>query len=61
VVGDMMLEPTQPLSVLRVVQPGGRASATIPFDQPGSCIALPTRTLATRCWWSPRSVRRADF
>ena len=31
----MMLEPTQPLSVLRVVQPGGRASATIPFDQPG--------------------------
>ena len=35
VVGDMMLEPTQPLSVLRVVQPGGRASATIPFDQPG--------------------------
>ena len=35
VVGDMMLEPTQPLSVLRVVQAGGRASATIPFDQPG--------------------------
>src|SRR4051794_8893000 len=35
VVGDMMLEPTQPLGVIRVVQPGGRASATIPFDQPG--------------------------
>ena len=35
VVGDMMLEPTQPLTVLRVVQSGGRASATIPFDQPG--------------------------
>jgi tetratricopeptide (TPR) repeat protein len=34
VVGDMMLEPTQPLGVVRVVQPGGRAAATIPFDQP---------------------------
>jgi tetratricopeptide (TPR) repeat protein len=34
-VGDMMLEPTQPLSLLRVVQAGGRASAAIPFDQPG--------------------------
>jgi tetratricopeptide (TPR) repeat protein len=35
VVGDVMLEPTQPLSVVRVLQPGGRASAAIPFDQPG--------------------------
>ena len=34
VVGDMILEPTQPLGVIRVVQPGGRASATIPFDRP---------------------------
>jgi len=35
VVGDVMLEPTQPLSIVRLVQAGGRASATIPFDQPG--------------------------
>src|SRR5947209_2317412 len=34
VVGDMMLEPTQPLSVVRVMQGGGRASVTIPFDGP---------------------------
>jgi tetratricopeptide (TPR) repeat protein len=34
VVGDTMLEPTQPLSLLRLVQPGGRAIATIPFEQP---------------------------
>ena len=35
VVGDVMLEPTQPLSVVRLVQAGGRAAATIPFDHPG--------------------------
>jgi len=35
VVGDVMLEPTQPLSVVRLVQPGGRAAATVPFDHPG--------------------------
>jgi tetratricopeptide (TPR) repeat protein len=34
VVGDVMLEPTQPLSVVRIVQDGGRASITIPFEQP---------------------------
>lgn len=34
VVGDVMLEPTQPLGVVRVVQGGGRASVTIPFDAP---------------------------
>lgn len=34
IVGDMMLEPTQPLGMVRVVQPGGRASVTIPFEQP---------------------------
>jgi tetratricopeptide (TPR) repeat protein len=34
VVGDVMLEPTQPLNVVRIVQAGGRASVTIPFDQP---------------------------
>ncbi len=34
IVGDMMLEPTQPLGMVRLVQPGGRASITIPFDQP---------------------------
>ena len=33
-VGDMMLEPTQPLNVVRMLQTGGRASVTIPFDQP---------------------------
>jgi tetratricopeptide (TPR) repeat protein len=35
VVGDVMLEPTQPLGVVRLVQTGGRAAATIPFDHPG--------------------------
>src|ERR1043165_4895860 len=35
VVGDVMLEPTQPLSGIRILQPGGRASAAIPFDHPG--------------------------
>jgi tetratricopeptide (TPR) repeat protein len=34
IVGDVMLEPTQPLGVVRIVQPGGRASVTIPFDEP---------------------------
>jgi tetratricopeptide (TPR) repeat protein len=34
VVGDTMLEPTQPLTLLRVVQPGGRAIATIPLERP---------------------------
>jgi tetratricopeptide (TPR) repeat protein len=34
VVGDTMLEPTQPLTVLRLVQPGMRASAAIPFERP---------------------------
>ena len=34
IVGDMMLEPTQPLSVVRVVQSGGRASVSIPFEEP---------------------------
>ncbi|MEA2877229.1 MAG: hypothetical protein QOF14_2425 [Hyphomicrobiales bacterium] len=40
VVGDMMLEPTQPLSVVRVAQGGGRASATIPFDAPSQLHQL---------------------
>ncbi|MEA2870900.1 MAG: hypothetical protein QOH67_876, partial [Hyphomicrobiales bacterium] len=40
VVGDMMLEPTQPLSVVRVAQGGGRASATIPFDAPSQLHRL---------------------
>ncbi|HKS62119.1 MAG TPA: tetratricopeptide repeat protein [Xanthobacteraceae bacterium] len=34
IVGDMMLEPTQPLSTVRLVQAGGRASVTIPFNDP---------------------------
>lgn len=40
VVGDVMLEPTQPLNVVRVVQLGGRASVTIPFDQPAQLHRL---------------------
>jgi tetratricopeptide (TPR) repeat protein len=40
VVGDMMLEPTQPLSVVRVMQGGGRASITIPFDEPSQLHRL---------------------
>ncbi len=40
VVGDMMLEPTQPLSVVRVTQAGGRASITIPFDAPSQLHRL---------------------
>jgi tetratricopeptide (TPR) repeat protein len=40
VVGDVMLEPTQPLSVVRVAQGGGRASATIPFDAPSQLHRL---------------------
>jgi len=40
VVGDMMLEPTQPLSVVRVAQGGGRASVTIPFDAPSQLHRL---------------------
>ena len=40
VVGDMMLEPTQPLSVVRVVQDGGRASVAIPFDAPSQLHRL---------------------
>ena len=39
-VGDMMLEPTQPLSVVRMVQTGGRASVTIPFEQPSQLHRL---------------------
>ena len=34
IVGDMMLEPTQPLGMVRLVQAGGRASVTIPFNDP---------------------------
>jgi len=34
IVGDMMLEPTQPLGTVRLVQAGGRASVTIPFNDP---------------------------
>ena len=34
IVGDMMLEPTQPLGTVRLVQAGGRASVTIPFNEP---------------------------
>ena len=30
----MMLEPTQPLSVVRAMHGGGRASVTIPFQEP---------------------------
>ena len=30
----MMLEPTQPLSVMRAMQSGGRASISIPFQEP---------------------------
>ena len=30
----MMLEPTQPLGTVRLVQAGGRASVTIPFNEP---------------------------
>jgi len=40
VVGDMMLEPTQPLSVVRVSPGGGRASVTIPFDAPSQLHRL---------------------
>ena len=40
VVGDMMLEPTQPLNVVRVAQGGGRASVTIPFDAPSQLHRL---------------------
>jgi tetratricopeptide (TPR) repeat protein len=40
VVGDMMLEPTQPLNVVRVLQAGGRASVTIPFDAPSQLHRL---------------------
>ncbi|TMJ04363.1 MAG: tetratricopeptide repeat protein [Alphaproteobacteria bacterium] len=40
VVGDTMLEPTQPLSVVRVGHTGGRASATIPFDAPSQLHRL---------------------
>lgn len=31
-IGDTMLEPTQPLSVMRVPQPGGRSNITIPMQ-----------------------------
>jgi len=40
VVGDMMLEPTQPLNVVRVTQGGARASAAIPFDGPSQLHQL---------------------
>ena len=40
VVGDLMLEPTQPLNVVRFVQTGGRASLTIPFDKPAQLHRL---------------------
>ena len=40
VVGDMMLEPTQPLNIVRVIQGGGRASVTIPFDAPSQLHRL---------------------
>ncbi len=39
-VGDTMLDPTQPLNVVRVVQTGGRASVTIPFEQPSQLHRL---------------------
>ena len=40
VVGDTMLEPTQPLNVVRIVQGGGRASVTVPFEQPAQLHRL---------------------
>jgi len=40
VVGDTMLEPTQPLGLVRVTQGGGRASITIPFDAPSQLHRL---------------------
>ena len=39
-VGDVMLEPTQPLSVVRLMHGGGRASVSIPFDAPGKLHRL---------------------
>ena len=34
IVGDMMLEPTQPLGMVRLMQGGGRTSVSIPFQEP---------------------------
>src|SRR5262249_20124598 len=43
VVGDTMLEPTQPLSIVRVPQSNGRANVTIPFQEPGRLHRLAHR------------------
>ena len=40
VVGDTMLEPTQPLGLVRVTQGGARASVTVPFDAPSQLHRL---------------------
>lgn len=40
VVGDTILEPTQPLGVTRITQGGGRSSVTIPFDAPSQLHRL---------------------
>jgi tetratricopeptide (TPR) repeat protein len=40
VVGDTMLEATQPLSIVRIPQSNGRANVTIPFQEPGNLHRL---------------------
>jgi hypothetical protein len=61
IVGDMMLEPTQPLSVVRLMQGGGATASRSRSRIRGNCIAWPTPRSAIRCWSSPRSVPARGF